>query len=189
MMEMLGGNPFMLVGISGIITALLVFMYFQTNDVRLRPFIAVALVLTFLPLATDFLITTQRESIKGTVQRLARSVRLNDLETTLEYAHPDSELVYQKIKQEMPIYNFSLCNVVGFHKIELSEDSKDAVVKFTVFVNVDAKRGPEGVGNRGVTLKMRQTDNGEWKIMDYKHYPPIKRNTKSSDLDTELERF
>jgi len=183
MMEMFTGNPFFLVATGGLLTAILMVMYFQTYDARLRPFLIAALGLTLLPILTDVLVTTDRESIRSSVNRLARSVRLNDLEGTLEFAHPASDSVYNKIKNEMPNYKFSYCSVAGFHYIHVDESTRDAIVKFTVFVNVDAKLGPQGIGNRGITLNMREDGPGQWKILDYQHYPPTKRNKQSEIRD------
>ncbi len=176
MYETIAGSPFVLVAVAGVVTLLLVVMYVQTNDSRLKPFIIVAALLTLLPILTDALITTNREAIKGSVSRLTRAVRMNDVQAALKFAHPESKAVYEKIKNEMPNYEFTMCNLAGIRSIELSEDSQSAVVKFTVIVNVDAKYGAEGFGNRGITLDMKKDADGAWKIKDYQHYPTSKRS-------------
>ena len=39
MYETIAGSPFVLVAVAGVVTLLLVVMYVQTNDSRLKPFI------------------------------------------------------------------------------------------------------------------------------------------------------
>jgi ketosteroid isomerase-like protein len=175
MPEWIAGNPFFLVAASGCLTAILVLMYFQMIDTRLVPFMAAGMALTIMPLLLDVAITTDREAIRRTVQRLARSVRQNDLPATLKFAHPAAPDVYDRMEREMPNYDFSLCTISGFRKIEVAEGGDDAEVTFRVFVNVQAKRGPQGTGTREVVLNLRKTSQGDWKIMNYRHYDPFSR--------------
>lgn len=175
-MPLISENPFILVVIAGLVTVIMVFMYFQMKDNRLLPCIAVGLLLTILPLVVDATVVTDREAIRATVQRLARSVQQNDVAAALDYAHPDSPGVYNEIKKEMPIYDFTWCTVTGFSNIDVNESGTEARVTFRVWVNVKAKRGPEGIGDREVVLEMRKDSNDDWKIMDYHHYDPRRRD-------------
>ena len=179
MLETLAGSPFPLVAATACITGILLFMYFHSQDSRLLPCIGVALALTLAPLLIDALIVTDREAIKQTVQRIARSVRQNDLPATMKFAHPDSPQVLRAIEQEMPNYEFSMCNIAGFREIAIGESGKDAKVTFRVYVNVKAKRGPEGLGDREIVLDLRKDARGQWKITDYTHYDPRRRDFRS----------
>ncbi|MDG2012936.1 MAG: hypothetical protein P8J33_05490 [Pirellulaceae bacterium] len=175
-MESFTESPFILVVISGLATLMLVVLYVQTRKKPVLPFIFLGVLLTIIPILTDAWITTDREAIKLSVQRLARSVQLNDVKKTLQFAHPDAPHVYSAIEKEMPRYDFTWCVVSGIKKIEIGPFAKAAKVTFVVAVNVAAQLGPEGVGFREISLELAKDPQGDWKITNYRHYTPGSRS-------------
>lgn len=165
-------SPFILIVIGLIATLTLSVFFVQTKEKRLIPFIIGGVLLTLIPMITDALVVTDREALKLSVQRLARSIQSNDVSKTLQFSHPDAPHVYESIEKEMPNYKFTWCVVSRFKKIEIAESGRSANVTFIVTVNVEAKRGPTGFGNREVMLEMAKDINDEWKIMHYRHYLP-----------------
>ncbi len=146
-------------------------MYAQSKDKRVLPFLFLALLTTIVPLVIDGLVMTDREKLINTISRLASAVSANDVEASADYTHPDFPTIRRRIENEMPTYEFAMCTITGFNKIEIDEaDPEKAKVAFVVFVNVSApKLGHKGVATRGVSLDM-QLYNGEWKITNYQHY-------------------
>ena len=171
-MESFTESPFILILIGLIATLTLTVLFVRTREKRLLPFIIGGVLLVLIPLVTDALVVTDREALKLSIQRLARSIQSNDVSRTLQFSHPDAPNVYASIKKEMPNYEFTWCVVTGFKKIEVAESGRSATVIFVVTVNVEAKRGPTGFGNREVMLEMAKDPNDEWKIMSYRHYAP-----------------
>ncbi len=175
-MEAFTESPFILVVISGLATLFLGVMFIRTGERRVLPFVLFGILLTILPILTDAWITTDREAVKLSVQRLARSVQLNSVEKTLQFAHPDAPHVYASIEKEMPRYDFTWCVVSGFKKIEIGPFGEAAEVTFVVAVNVAAKLGPEGIGYREISLELAKDPQGDWKITNYRHYSPGSRS-------------
>ncbi len=175
-MQSLTESPFVLIVIGLIATMTLAVFFVQTKEKRLLPFIIGALCLTLIPMVTDALVVTDREALKLSVQRLARSIQSNDIEKTLEYSHPDAPHVYASIEKEMPNYKFTWCAVTRFKKIEVAESGRTANVTFIVTVNVEAKKGPTGAGFREVMLEMAKDSKDAWKIKHYRHYSPGSRS-------------
>ncbi len=179
-MEFLESNQILILVIGLLVTVSLVFVYAQTKEKRLLPFLFVAAIIALLPIVLDALITTNKEQLQLTVKRLARTVQLNDVNGAAKFVHPDHDNVRNRILNEMPTYRFALCNVTGFRSIEITNDT--AEVTFTVFVNVSAPRhNHEGMAPRAITLNMKKDIDDEWKITNYRHFHPSARKKVFAD--------
>lgn len=178
MATMLTESPMFLVCIAFVVTACLVFFFFQSHEKRLIPFICVGAVLTVLPVVTAMLIETKNERIKRSVYQMANCVRQNDVAGLLRFVDPKAPEVSGQISREMPTLEFSACNVSGFQSVEFDPEDPDQVtIKFNVIVNVNTADSPRymdhnGPALRGVELRFRKQANGSWLVNGYKHYPP-----------------
>ena len=175
MATMLTESPMFLVCIAFVVTAFLVFLFFQTNEKRLVPFICAGALLTVLPIITAMLIETENERVKKYVFQMANCVRQNDVAGLLRFVDPKAPEVSGRISREMPTLEFSACNVSGFQSVEFDPDDPDQVtIKFNVIVNVNAPKynNHNGPALRGVELRFHKQSNGSWLVNGYKHYPP-----------------
>lgn len=120
-------------------------------------------------------IETDREAVTAAVYNLADAVERNDLDDAISFLDPDQEQVIQRVRAEMPTYEFRGCNVSAFRGLTINEDGT-ALVDFVVTVSVNARRMGYDVpvARREVVLKFRQTAAG-WKVYDYRHFDPADR--------------
>jgi hypothetical protein len=119
------------------------------------------------------LIETDNEQIKRRVYEMANCVRQNDVDGFLRYIDPAAPEVVARISREMPTYDFSICSVTGFQKVEIDpQDGSRAVARFNVFVNLSAPLiNHTGPAVRGVQLNFRRSGDGPWKVDGFRHYP------------------
>jgi hypothetical protein len=174
MVTMLTESPLFLVCIGFVVTASLVFFFFQSNEQRLLPFICVGALLTIVPIITSMLVETKNERIKRNIFQMANCVRQNDVAGLLRFVDPKAPEVSDTISREMPTMEFSACNVSGFQSVVFDPDDPDQVtIKFNVMVNVNAPKynNHNGPALRGVELRFHRQANDSWLVNGYKHYP------------------
>ncbi len=175
MARMITESPLFLVTVGFVVTSLLLFLWFQSNNKRLLPFIIGSALMTILPIITAMLIETKNERIRKNVFQMANCVRQNDLAGLLGFVDPEAGDVMMQIEREMPTYEFSACNVSGFQSIEFDPDNPDQVtIQFNVFVNVNAPRfnNHNGPAFRSVELKFHKQANDAWKVNGFRHFAP-----------------
>ncbi|MEL7499699.1 MAG: hypothetical protein AAFN77_19000 [Planctomycetota bacterium] len=117
-------------------------------------------------------IVTDKEEITEEVYQLAFHVQRNDLNSVLEKVDPNDESVSDKIKQEMPRYDFDTCRLMGITDF-VKTGEYTAEVEFTVGVQVRVNQMPETLsGQRRVRLFYKRNPFGKWKVVDYYHSDP-----------------
>ncbi|MCI0358400.1 MAG: hypothetical protein L0211_07955 [Planctomycetaceae bacterium] len=134
-------------------------------------------VLTVIMLIAERVVVSDREAIQATLAEIARDVQANDVKRVVGHIAKGSPSIVQKVRSEMPNYDFTECRVTKIHKtdVDASAEPRSAIVEFNV--RVDGKFGQgvaeiRGPGVRWIRLQMVREEDGKWRVLDYKHAPP-----------------
>lgn len=123
-------------------------------------------------------IETDQEKLRKAVYGLATEVRNNNVEGAIKYFDPKNQVVINRVRNEMPGYEFRVCNVLAIKEVEIRRTTKpkQAKVEFVVFFRVNAPSfGYDGPGRRQVVLRFEQDSNHDWKVVGYHHFDPKQR--------------
>ncbi len=138
-------------------------------------------VLSFLVMVglvvTERMIVTDYEQIRADVFDLADAVQKNDVDKVLSYVSESMPTTRSRVRNEMPLYHFRTCRILGFNEITVDEKAQTAKVNFVVYVDLNAMKTHQydGSGHRRVVLEFRKEPGG-WKIIDYSHSHPQSRD-------------
>jgi hypothetical protein len=133
--------------------------------------------LTVIMLIVERVVVTDREAIQQKLAEIARDVEANDLTRVVVHIAKGNPSIVQKVQNEMPGYDFTECRVTKIHNtdVDTSAQPRSAIVEFNV--RFDGKFGQggfevRGPGVRWIQLQMVREEDGQWRVLDYKHGPP-----------------
>ena len=135
---------------------------------------AVCLIGTISIGVIETVIVTEREEATEMVYQLAFRVQQNDVDGVVRACHPDFPENANRVKAEMPRYDFSTCRMTGVTEFEkLSQDPGRCKIVFNVAFRVAVGGAPEKLaGQRRVRLTLQRDGRNDWKITDYEHWNP-----------------
>lgn len=164
--------------ISGMVLAVVFFLLFASS--RAKPMLYLSIVAALLAggiFACEQMIVTEREEIVAIVGDLATQVKTNNVAGVVKHLSPQHQNTIDRASNEMPKYNFSMCNLSGIS--DFKEDQANPNVKVISFVaNFRASIRPHKEmipGQRKVTLTFERDSTGQWKVIDYSHSNPRKK--------------
>ena len=161
--------------ISGMVLAVVFFLLFVSS--RAKPMLYISIVIAMLAggiFACEQMIVTEREEIVAIVRDLAVQVKTNNVAGVVKHISPKQQQTVDRASNEMPKYNFSVCNLSGIS--EFKDDGANPNAKVVSFVvNFRAAVNPDKVmipGQRKVSLTFEKDSTGQWKVIDYSHSDP-----------------
>jgi hypothetical protein len=134
-------------------------------------------VFTVAALVVERLVVTDAESIRSTLNEIARDVQSNDHQRLVAHISNANPSLVQRAEAEMPNYKFTECRVTKIHDtdVDASSEPRSAKVQFNVLVSGTFRQGgmeASGTHGRWVELHMVKEQDGRWRVQDYDHRPP-----------------
>ena len=161
--------------ISGMVLAVVFFLLFVSS--RAKPMLYISIVIAMLAggiFACEQMIVTEREEIVAIVRDLAVQVKTNNVAGVVKHISPKQQQTVDRASNEMPKYNFSVCNLSGIS--DFKDDTSNPNAKVISFVaNFRAAIRPQTQmipGQRKVSLTFERDSTGQWKVIDYSHSDP-----------------
>lgn len=176
-MEWFTESPMHSIMIGILLTSAFLLTWFISKRRLFLGFAALAFASMIGAVVTGQMIVTDREQLKQNIFELAAAVQSNDVPGVLRFVSPDKRNTIQRVKTEMPDYDFRKCRVIGFNEVKFPENSTTrATIDFIVGFDVDATRRFDynGSGTRRVTLTFEKQGES-WLITDYQHEHPQSR--------------
>ena len=136
-----------------------------------------ALLLVIVALVVERLVVTDGESLRRTLQEIAKDVADNDHRALLRHLSDTAPALKQRAEKELPNYRFTSCRVSKVHNITVDSkaEPKTADVEFNVVFSGNFRyEGFEGDynGARWIRLQFVQDKDGKWKVENYEHADP-----------------
>lgn len=174
MWEWLTYDPFIPFVTGVFLVAVLAALAYSSGEKKMIYLCGLVFLATVGIVVIEQLIVTDREVIEEEVYQLAFDVQQNDIESVIEAVDSSQSQTIQRIRQEMPRYDFETCRMMGITEFKRTGESPPAVeIEFTVTVQVRVDRMPELLtGQRRVRLFYEKNPDGKWRIVDYSHYNP-----------------
>ena len=161
--------------ISGMVLAVVFFLLFASS--RSKPMLYFSIVIAMLAggiFACEKMIVTEREEVVAIVRDLAVQVKANNVAGVVKHLSPKHQQTVDRASNEMPKYNFTVCNLSGITEFKDDESNSNAkvisfVVNFRAAINPHSEMIP---GQRKVSLTFERDAAGQWKVIDYAHSDP-----------------
>ncbi len=166
-------SPFWLVIAGILLTGVLVVLYRELHNQRLLPWLALSVGLVVVPVLTDWIVETTRETLQRRVFEMAGAVRRNDVDGLLRFVDKDATDVINQINGEIPRYRFSVCSVTSEPRVDVEPGNpRRAKVQFRVLVSADdlAIQTQTLPGVRDVHMEFALNETGQWKLVAFAHY-------------------
>ncbi len=170
MKEILLESPW-LVGLSGLIVAVLAGLWWTQTGSKAALITAVALALITVALvAVSVQIQTDRERIEATLHDVAAALQRNDHAAVVSAIHPDAAVAVGRARTELANYDFTVARVTHIKSIVVDATRKPekAVAEFNVRVELTTQ-GQKFTVPRFVKIYFTKLDS-RWLVRDYEHY-------------------
>lgn len=180
MYEILFESSFKILAYGLFLAVPLVVMAFHFQDKRLWMGTGAVCGLILICLVVEWWVVTPTEEVKSKISQIAQVVENNDVEGLLKHISQKKKQVVARAGNEMPSYDFSVCNVMQFHGVKIDPNNpRRATADFMVRFNL-SMRGYAGGGLRDVVLVFEKEDDDQWRIVDYSHYDPMNREGRQN---------
>lgn len=180
MYEIFFESSFKILGYGLFVAVPLYVMAFHFQQRRLWVACGIVTTLIIAALIVEWAVVTPKEEVEKRVVQLAKVVEENQVDELLTYISQSKPGVLSRARQEMPNYEFDVCNLMIFHEIKVDENNpRKATADFMVRFNV-AMKGFQGGGLRDVFLQFEKETDDQWRIVDYSHYDPANRPGKKN---------
>ena len=161
--------------ISGMVLAVVFFLFFVSS--RSKPMLYISILIAILAggiFACEKMIVTEREEIVAIVGDLAVQVKTNNVAGVVKHLSPNHQQTVDRASNEMPKYNFGVCNVSGITEFKDDETNSNAkTISFVVNFRAATKPHPQMFpGQVKVSLTFEKDATGQWKVIDYSHSDP-----------------
>jgi hypothetical protein len=162
----------------GLLTAVVLGgLWLQTGSKgALRTFL-IGIVVTAALLMVERFVTTDREQIESTLQRVARAVERNDVEEALRFAHSSATWMRQQARDELPRYVFHDVTIKPNLTVDVLPEHEPprAVARFNVMVVLSDRDGilHERRIPRFVKVTF-QKEEDSWRAIEYEHHDPYR---------------
>ena len=147
--------------------------WIKTGRRPLLYLLGAALALTSVLLLVGQLVVTDEEAVRDTLHQMARDVEKNDLRLVLSHVHDDAaRSIVEQAEYEFPRQKFKSVKVWNNKlviKIHNDRQPPEATAKFFVTINGDFWKGqhPNQTVLLDVTIKFKQDQDGNWKLLSY----------------------
>lgn len=178
-MTLLLEEPLPIVMIGLLIVAILGGVWIRSGRNWLIYALVAVIVLMAVMLLLERWVDTYREQVDATLRQCAAAVENNDMEAVLGHVQADAGEIRLQARNELPRYRFK--KVVIARNLEIAVDSQhdppQAVAEFNVILDVTLRRGMADMKGavRFVEVTFQLDDDGQWRVIRYRHNPPMRR--------------
>ena len=163
--------------ISGMVLAVIFFLLFASS--RSKPMLYISIGIALIAggiFACEQMTITPREQIVQIVGDLAVQVKTNNVAGVVKHISPKHQKTIARASNEMPKYEFSVCNLSGITDFtESPTNPNEKVISFVVNFRVAIRPHNQMIpGQRKITLTFEKDSAGQWKVIDYAHSDPRK---------------
>jgi len=163
--------------ISGVILAVIfLFLFLKSRE---KSMLYIGIVIALLAggiFYCEQMIVTDREAIVTIVRDLASQVKNNHVPGVVKHISPKHPKTIDSARAEMPLYEFSLCNLSGITDFKDDETNPNAkVISFVANFRASLRPRKEMIpGQRKITLTFEKDAAEQWKVINYTHSDPRK---------------
>ena len=161
--------------ISGTVLAIVFLLLFVNSREKTMLYISIGIALLVgAVFACEQLVVTEREEITQIVGDLAVQVQNNNVAGVVKHLSTKHQETITRASNEMPKYEFSLCNLSGITSFEDDATNPNAkVISFVVNFRASIRPHKDKIpGQEKVTLTFEKDASGQWKVIDYDHTNP-----------------